>query len=228
MVGCYERMIDMIICKIYIKDIDYKSVVERIMPMITKELSEKDNFFFSLLKKIISKNNKPSITTRFLLSIVPNKDEIAVSLVQQYSEEILSYANELLDNIKISAKIKTLRARTLKSSCSKYIKFEITIDNIDYEKTCVNVMPYILSFLDRKLKMSDKMAGKAVSIFTRNYDLIEKMLLGAIKAVPEIRKDELLVNILKEFKKEIIRSANRAIEENKIKAEIKNIALQFK
>jgi len=208
-----------IICRLYIKNIDYLSVVERLMPFITRELSDLNNVFTDIIKNIISKNDKPRAFTKILVSLIPNKDELAVSLLQQYSYDILLYANKALHNLMIIAEIKSIKARTLDKACGRLIKLDIQIDDIDYEQTAVNLMPMTLDMIDK----DSKIAGKAISIITKNYKFIEKMLRAALKDLPDDEKNEMLVNILREFRKEIIDAVNQAIVRNGVKAELKDI-----
>jgi len=212
-------MIAVIICRLYIKNIDYLSVVERLMPFITRELSDLNNVFTDIIKNIISKNDKPRAFTKILVSLIPNKDELAVSLLQQYSYDILLYANKALHNLMIIAEIKSIKARTLDKACGRLIKLDIQIDDIDYEQTAVNLMPMTLDMIDK----DSKIAGKAISIITKNYKFIEKMLRAALKDLPDDEKNEMLVNILREFRKEIIDAVNQAIVRNGVKAELKDI-----
>lgn len=216
-------MISMLICRLYLQNIDYNSVINRLMPVITKELSEKDNVFFSLLKKILCKNNKPSGFTKLLFSIAPNKDEIAVSLLCKNAEEIQQYANEALKRFKIAASIKAIRAKTIDKGCDKMIKLEVEIDNIDYEKNITNLMPLLIDILNR-----NKISSKAISILTNNSELAEKMAKAAIREIPEDKRDELLADILTEYKQEIIDAVNRAILKYYIKAELKDIGIHGK
>ena len=209
----------MIICRLYIKNIDYNSVVERLMPVITKELTELDNVYSTIIKKIISKNDKPRTLTKLVVAMVPNKDELAVSLLQQYSEDIRKYANNALRNLMINAEIKSLRGRAVEKACGREIRIEVTIDDIDYEQTAANLMPLVLNLI----KKDNKMAEKALSIITKNYKFIEKMLRAALKDLPDDEKNEMLVNILREFRKEIIDAVNQAIVRNGVKAELKDI-----
>lgn len=212
----------MIVCKLYIKDIDYNSVVERLMPIITKELSDTDNIFCSIIKKIISKNNKPSAITKLMVSIAPNKDELAVSLLHQYSEDILLYANEALKKLMISANVKSIKARAIQRAGSRLIRLEIAVDNIDYEQTIVNQIPFIL----KKFSRQSLIACKTGSILTKNFELIESMTRAAIKEIPEEKRDKLLAGFLSEFDKEIKEAIGHIIFKNNIKAEIWDIAIQ--
>lgn len=214
----------MLTCKLYIKDIDYNSVIDKLMPIITKELSDKDNVFFTVLKNIISRNDKPTGITKLLVSIIPKKDDIVVSLLQQYAAEIVLYTNEVLSKYMLIADMKSLKTRTIERDGSKLIKLEITIDDIDYEQTIVNVIPIILEML----KKQNEIAGKAVSILSKNSELVENMVKAAIKEIPENKRDELVAGILMEYNKEIKDTTNQAIVENNIKAVIKEIAIQNK
>jgi hypothetical protein len=215
-------MIAMLACKVYIKDIDYNSVVDKLMPLIAQELSDKDNVFYTVLKNIISKNDKPTGITKLLVSIIPKKDDIVVSLLQQHAAEIILYTNEVLSKYMIIASIKTLKTRTIERNGGKLIKLEITIDDIDYEQTIVNLIPLILKMLNKQ----NGIAGKTVSILTKNIELLANMVKAAIKELPENKRDELLAGILMEFSKEIIDTVNQTAEQNNIKAAITEIVIQ--
>jgi hypothetical protein len=215
-------MIAMLTCKVYIKDIDYNSVVDKLMPLIAQELLDKDNVFYTVLKNIISKNDKPTGITKLLVSIIPKKDDIVVSLLQQHAAEIILYTNEVLSKYMIIASIKTLKTRTIERNGGELIKLEITIDDIDYEQTIVNLIPLILKMLNKQ----NGIAGKTVSILTKNIELVANMVKAAIKELPENKRDELLAGILMEFSKEIIDTVNQTAEQNNIKAAITEIVIQ--
>lgn len=215
-------MIAVIICRLYIKNIDYNSVLDKLMPVISRYLGDLDNVFSSLLRTVISKKEKPRALTKLVVSLIPNKNDLAVSLLQQYSYDILSFANKVLQNLMIIAEVKSIKARTIERAGGKIIRLDIEIDKIDYGQTAVNLMPLSLG----KLSSEDSKAGRIVAITTKQYKLIERMLKSAFSDLKDDEKDELLVSVLKEFRKEILDTANQAIAKNEIVAEIADISFQ--
>jgi predicted transcriptional regulator len=84
-------------------------------------------------------------------------------------------------------------------------------------------MPLLIDILNR-----NKISSKAISILTNNSELAEKMAKAAIREIPEDKRDELLADILTEYKQEIIDAVNRAILKYYIKAELKDIGIHGK
>lgn len=209
----------MIKAKFYVKEIDYNAMIELAMPFIAKGLSDKNNFFFDVVTGIISKNGKPTGFSRLLLSLIPNKDGVAASILPHFDEVFIEYLKEQLRKYRIVARIRSIKFETIERSHRKMLKIEITVEEIDYEQTIKNLAPVILQTLSEK---EDK-AGKLAKLLLGLKDLPANMLTAAIEVIPKWQRDELLADILMEYQEELTGTLNALAENNNVKAEISEI-----
>lgn len=209
----------MIRAKLYVKDIDYNKIIELAMPYIVKGLSDKNNLFYDIVTGIISKNGKPSGFSKLLVTLIPNKNSLAASILLHFNEVLKAYLNEQLKKNNIAASIKSVSFETIERSYGKMLKIEITVEDIDYEQTVANLTPVILQKLSEK---GDK-SGKLAQLLLNLKDLPSNMLAAAIGAIPTLQRDELLADILMEYREELTDTLNKIIENNNIQAQINEI-----
>jgi hypothetical protein len=211
----------MVIVRLYVKDIDYNTVFDTAMPFIAKGLSDKDNIALDVFKNIISNQGKPSGLSKLVVSLIPNKDGVAVSVLPHYEEELIKFLNDLLRRNNIIAVIKTLSLKTVERSQGKMLRIEVTIDDIDYEQTVTNLAPTVLL----KLTEQEGKAGKVAQILMEQNELPGNVLKAAMGAIPKQLRDELLADILMEYRQDLTGVLNELITKNNIKAEIKDIKI---
>lgn len=207
----------MLFIRLYASDIDYNTVIEAAMPYIAKELSDKDNLFFDMIKNIISTNGKPSGVSRLLIKALPNKNKKIASLLPHFDEALIALLNGLLAKNNIVAQIASLTLQSVERKDQRMLKAEITLDNIDYEQTAAGLSPLII----RKLSDTDNSSGRLVRLVENHQELMEGVISAAINAIPQHRRERLLADILNEYRKELLDSLNRFIVGQHIKAEIK-------
>jgi hypothetical protein len=204
--------------KLYVNKIDYNTVIDLAMPYIVKELSDKDNFFFDVVTNIISNKGKPSGFSKLLVSLIPNKNNVAASILPHFDEILKEYLNEQLTKYGVTARIKSIRFDTIERSHGKVLKIEITVDEIDYEQTAVNLIPLLLNLSEK-----EDQAGKFARLLLKLKELPANMLTAAIEAIPKWQRDELLADILMEYQEELAKVLNEVIEKNDVKAQVSEI-----
>lgn len=208
----------MLKAELYLKDINYNSITDIMMPYLAKWLSEKDNTFLDLFKNIISKKGKPSGFSKFLINIIPGKDYLVASIISNNEGVLVEYLNELIQKNGVIAVIREINFDTVEGSKKDMLKIEVTIDAIDYEETIVNLAPMLL----QKMTEQEGNTSKLAQLLIKTKDLPCDVLKAAIGAIPKEQRDELLANILTIYKQELSESLNEAITKNNIKAEIKD------
>lgn len=208
--------------ELYLKDIDYISVINLMMPSLEKWLAEKDNLLLDLLKNMISKKGKPSGFSKFLVNIIPSKDHLVASVISNNETVFIEYLNETLKKNGIMAVMKELDFDTVEGNNKDMLKIEVTLDNIDYEETIVNLAPVLL----QKMSEQENNPSKLAQFLLGTKDLPVNMLKAAIGAIPKEQRDDLLANILALYKEEISDSLNAVITKNNIKAEIKDLNIR--
>lgn len=205
--------------ELYLIDIDYISIISLMMPYLEQWLSKKDNTLLDLLKNIISKKGKPSGFSKFIVNVIPGKDHIVASLISNNEAVFIEALNESIRKNGVVAKIKELDFNSAEGSNKDMLKIEVTIDEIDYEETIVNLAPMLIQKMSEQEGNSNKLAQLLLS----TKDLPVNVLKAAIGAIPKEQRDDLLANILALYKQEISASLNAAIIKNHVKAEIRDI-----
>lgn len=212
----------MIRIKLYLKDINYNSFVDIVMPYLLKWLSDKDNVFLDVFSKMISKNGKSSSFSKFLVSLIPNKERLVASILPHYDTVLIEYINDMLKKNNIIAKVKKIDFMNVKGSNKDMLKIEVAIKDIDYEQTIVNLTPVIL----QKMAEQDSKASKIAQLLLSREELPVNILKAAVGAIPKEQRDELISEIFMEYKEEITESLNMVITNNNIKAELFNINMK--
>lgn len=208
--------------KCYIKDINYNSLVDIAMPYITKWLAEKNRILSRPLTNILSKNGKASGVSKFLVSLIPNKENLIASMLPRFDETLVEFLNDMAEENGIVVLVKTIDFIVVKGGNKDMLKIEVTIDNIDYEKTILNLTPSMLL----KWSEQDNKSGNLAKLFLQTKDLPSNVLKAAIGAIPLEQRDELLAAILMEYKEELTESLNMMVTNNNIKAEINEISIK--
>jgi hypothetical protein len=215
---------DLINTKFYIKNINYDTIVELTMPYVVQWLSEKDNLFYDILKSIISKKGKPSKFSKLLVSIIPKKTDMTAALLPHFDDVLVEYLNNLLMKNGVTAKITSIDFDSMERRQETMLKIEITIDNIDYDKTVEGLLPVILQKLSEKEEKSSRIAKILKSL----DGLPGNMVKGALGAIPKGQRDELAVMLLTEFRDELTETLNTVVNKNHIEAEISEIKFDSK
>lgn len=185
-----------------VQDIDYDTLVDLILPF--------------------SKEGKPNRFTRFLVSKIPKKTELAVWILPHFNKILMEYINNLLEKYQVAALVKGLKAETVERGYKKMLRVEFIIDEVDYEKTVDNLLPIVLQQLAEKEDESSKLP----KILLRLKKLPRQVLGAAVRAIPKEQRDEVTALFLNEYKEELTGTLNSILIKNSIKAEIKNIKVQ--
>lgn len=214
----------MIRTRLYFSNIDYDTLVEILIPYIDKTLSEKDNPFYGLVNRAISKEGKPTKFSKFLLSIIPDKTNMVAFIFPYFDELMIKYTNKLLISNNLSAKVISIKIKNCEGSQKALLKIEIKVDDIDYEKTAENLLPQIL------LKLSEKedQSGKLGRFLLQLSGLPNQVLKAAISAIPSEQRDSLVTAFLSEYKEELKAAFNDVIIQNNIQANISEIKFSSK
>lgn len=207
--------------QLYFMNINYDSLVEIAMPHITKWLLNKDNLLLELFSKVISKEGKPSRFSKFVLSLVPDKNQAATALLPKFQEVSLSFLNELLPKQGLMAHVDSIQYHTIERRQIQMLKIELDIDSIDYEHTIVNLTPIFL----QQLKKQEGKAGNIAALLLSKNELPANVLRAAILAIPKEQRDELLAEIMMQYKEELIGLMNHTLEKNNLKANVNDIKI---
>jgi hypothetical protein len=185
-----------------VQDIDYSTLVNMIMPS--------------------HRQGKPNRFTRFLVSTIPKKTELAVWILPRFNEILKEYINNLLEKYQVAALVKGLKAETVERGYKKMLRVEFIIDEVDYEKTVDGLLPIVLQQLAEKEDESSKLP----KILLKLKKLPRQVLGAAVRAIPKEQRDEVTALFLNEYKEELADTLNSILLQNSIKAEIKNIKVE--
>ena len=212
----------MLIAKLYLYDIDYTSVADFAMPYLLKWCKDQDSLLLDFLAKLISKEKKASGFSKFVLSVIPKKEQLAATLISNHSAEITKYLNDTFIENGIVAVVKDLDFLVLERSGKDMLRIELVLEDIDYEQTIMNLLPLIM----QKLQEQEGEASRIAKLLFKWGDLPKNVLSAVIQAIPENQRDELLTSIFTEYKQELQGVLNEMIIKNEIKLKIRDIDLK--
>jgi len=210
--------------KAQVKDINYDTLIELFMPYLVAWLSDQDNKFYGLVSKLISKEGKPNRLSRFIVSALPKKTELAVRILPHFDDMLMEYINNQLDKNLVFARVKELKAETIVRSSRAMLRIEFVIDEVDYEKTSDNLLPIILQQLSEKEDQSSKLPRILMSM----KRLPRQVLGAAVRAIPKEQRDEVTSIFLNEYKEELTALVNTLLIQNNIQAEVRELNVDTK
>ncbi len=212
----------MLIAKLYLYDIDYASVADFAMPYLLKWCKDQDSLLLDFLAKLISKEKKASGFSKFVLSVIPKKEQLAATLISNHSAEITKYLNDTFIENGIVAVVKDLDFLVLERSGKDMLRIELVLEDIDYEQTIMNLLPLIM----QKLQEQEGEASRIAKLLSKWGDLPKNVLSAVIQVIPRNQRDELLTSIFTEYKQELQGVLNEMIIKNEIKLKIRDIDLK--
>ncbi len=207
-----------------VKEIDYDTLFELIMPFLVSWLSDQNNKFYGLVTKLISNQGKPNRLSKLIVSAMPKKTELAVWALPHFDEMLVEYMNHITKKNGIVARVSDLKAQTIERSGKKMLRIEFLIDEVDYEKTAEDLLPIILQQLSEKEDSSSKLPKLLLSL----KKLPRQVLGAAVRAIPKEQRDEITCLFLNEYKEELTGVLNDLLLQNSIKAEVQNIKIDTK
>lgn len=206
----------------YLKDIDYQTLIDTMMPFIEKGLSKKENPVTNIFSKLISKNGKPTRFSNFLVSLIPKKDEMVACLMPHFDEVLVQYMSGLLSEHGIPAKVTGLKTDTFTRKQESLLRLCVEIDAIDYQTAVQNLLPSLLITLSNKQDGTGRIGHLLLGI----KELPVTMVKAAIDAVPPQKRDDLVATVLTEYREDIRKYLNEMIVSKQIKAEIRKIKIE--
>jgi len=80
----------MIEIKLQLDEIDYSGIAELVIPIAKEKLAEQNNFFGGIIGKHVPKAALTgAASTLFKLMTLEQKDDVAVSLINKYADNIV-------------------------------------------------------------------------------------------------------------------------------------------
>lgn len=211
----------MIRIRMDIKNIDYITLLEISMPYLEKWLDERDNLLFDMIAKLVSNHGKPSKFSSFLVSLVPNKDHMVVSILPRFHDSIKKAINEIMVKNDIIALITFVNTKSIERDGKTMIRIELEIDQIDYITSAEKVLPKVIE----NLSLKEERAGRLGRMLLNMKETPVNVIRAAMSAIPKEQRDKLFTAILMEYKEELVSGLNGLISENNVKAQISNIQI---
>jgi hypothetical protein len=206
----------MIKAEICVKDIDYDSLLRFMVPLIENELENQDNPILRMAARLIGKNGEPTGLSSLLVSVIPKKEQIIVSLLPHFDKALRQNLNAMLMEYGISAEITGIESRAITIEHEAVLRLGLTISNINYEASVDVLLPALLQILYQK---ENKLAKPLSAL----KELPAKMIKAAIGVVPPNQRDELVIVFLKEYKEEIRSVLVNLLKGKNIRAKVSRI-----
>ena len=208
--------------EVVLSDIDYISIIDLLMPQMEIWLKNKNNALLELLKHAISKNGKTNGFSKFIVNAIPGKYLLLVTVLHKNKAIFLDYMNETFRKKGIIVVASEFDFESFERGKEAMLKMEITLEDLDYEETIMNLTPQLL----QKLAEQESNSSKLAQFLLSTKDLPVNMLKAAIGVIPKEQRDDLLANILMLYDHEITDSINAMIFTNNIKAKVKDLNIR--
>jgi hypothetical protein len=105
----------MIRIEILIKDVDYSSIADKVMPFVMQKLSEKGDKTSKLAKLISGMKDLPGKIVKAALSVLPQqtKEELAVYFLTEYKDEIVKNMMNLAKEQQVAIEIEDVKVEKI-------------------------------------------------------------------------------------------------------------------
>jgi|GEM_PF-4898612 hypothetical protein len=206
----------MIKAAIYIKDIDYETLLNLMMPQIEKGLTNKKNPILEVFSKVISKNGKPTKFSTLMMGLIPKKDEMVTCLIPHFDKVLIEYLNNQLAQNRITARVTDLKTDRIMRRNEAMMRILLELDSIDYMTILDNLLPTMIDSLSRE---EDK-AGHIGNLLFSRKELSVNMVKAAVDVIPLQQRDVITVAVLTEYRVELRAFLNDLILKNNIRTKI--------
>jgi len=202
---------------IHIFEVDYSAIAEVVVPIILENKKSSSNS--GKLKTVISKiQNLSGPAVSAALRVLPQniKDDIAVSIVQNYENQILQKMNDLL-----AEKQLLLAVKDIEVAKKDNIEICLIFDEIDYTALISTAYPQIVH------------RGNTNEKFIKIFSILDKLgnkstdvIHATLGVLSQDEKDEIVSCIISAYEQEIITVVNTFATEKKIKVSIGGVEIR--
>lgn len=209
----------MIITEIYVRKIDFDSLLRFMVPMLESGLANQSNPLLRMAAKVIARDGEPTGFASFFVNAMPKKEEIVAQLLPRFDEAMIQSLNTGMAEQGIRAEVSRIESKAIAVDRETILKFRLDMDHIEYE----SIIDYMLPGMLQKLSEKDSKLGRVLLGMDK---LPAAMLKAAIGVIPAGERDELVASILKEYKEDFINLLDSMLSEKNIKAEISRVEFE--
>ncbi len=215
-----------IILKIKFKliNIDYVNFADRYLPEAFGDVTEDSKLSMKIAHELLVKNKITNGIAKGILKIIPQqtKDKVAFDVIVQNKDKIIESINNYFSSNQITIIINDILIKEPSKAGYSMLKFEISLNEIDYNSVITNLLPMILN----NMSMKDDKSGELAKVLLDMNEIPNQMIIAALNVLPQEAKDELVVKISSLYKEEIIDSLNHLVGEQHITAVVSDFILK--
>jgi hypothetical protein len=196
---------------ISINSVDYSAVAQTVIPIILekKKAEAGAGKLVTVLSKLKGLSGK---TAAAALKVLPQstKDDIAISVIQSYEEEILDKVNAFMQDKNLHISVSDIHITKTDT-----IEIGLSFNQIDYNAVISTSYPLVMA----RFKANDKFS-KLFSVIDKLGDKSADLIQATLEVLSQDEKDEIVSCIICAYEQEIVTLVNSLAAENDLKVSV--------
>ncbi len=162
--------------------------------------------------------------TKGLMKLIPNQvtNSLGYHLVLRNQERFLPMINQALEKALRGVQVATLRFMDTEREVYDMLKLELELKEIDYNSVLTQLLPKLIEGMSSQPGKTGQLGNLLLNLGEKP----DRMLSAAFELLSQEEKDDLLVQLFRIYREDILQSLNHMAEQQKIAAEAVEIRLE--
>ena len=201
--------------------VDYDQIAKLLLTEALEGAEESNRLSKRLAGRLLVKEGGTSPLAKGVLRLIPEqtKGSLAYQLILLNQNRIMSAINQsLLQKLK-GLSLFDLQIIDRNRTVNDVIKLELTLNEIDYNTVCGQLIEKLLESLSQK----EGQSGRLAQIFLGLGDVPSDMVAAALSVLSQEAKDQLLIDLFTSCQDDITEGINMVLEQQGISAQVEQV-----
>ncbi len=201
--------------------VDYDQIAKLLLTEALEGAEESNRLSKRLAGRLLVKDGGTSPLAEGVLRLIPEqtKGSLAYQLILLNQDRIMSAINQsLLQKLK-GLSLFDLQIIDRNRTVNDVIKLELTLNEIDYNTVCGQLIEKLLESLSQK----EGQSGRLAQIFLGLGDVPSDMVAAALSVLSQEAKDQLLIDLFTSCQDDITEGINKVLEQQGISAQVEQV-----
>ncbi|MHB8131879.1 MAG: hypothetical protein ACYDEX_23145 [Mobilitalea sp.] len=210
--------------KLKIINHDYATIADRFLPDLLQEKTAEHKMSNRIANMLLVKDGSASKFAKGVIKIIPQraKNNIAYDFITNNKDKIVDSVNKYLEDRQIAISVADMIIKDPDKAGNDMLKFEIVLNEIDYNSVIENTLPKLLISMSEK---SDKQ-GELAKVLLDMEEIPIKMIVAALNILPQQAKNNLIVKLQSIYNNDIIKFINDMVSKENMIAEVTAINIE--
>ena len=201
--------------------VDYDQIAKLLLTEALEGAEESNRLSKRLAGRLLVKDGGTSPLAEGVLRLIPEqtKGSLAYQLILLNQDRIMSAINQsLLQKLK-GLSLFDLQIIDRNRTVNDVIKLELTLNEIDYNTVCGQLIERLLE----KLSQKEGQFGRLAQVFLGLGDVPSDMVAAALSVLSQEAKDQLLIDLFTGCQDDITERINKGLEQQGISAQVEQL-----